>query len=343
MTTLIKSKRPIKSVKSNHARPPDTKTFNDAAIVEDPALDAYSRIVIEATGKVSPSVVQITTTLKNGQSLQHGGTGSGFLISSEGFIVTNSHVVNGAHELLVNLSDGTSHQADVIGDDSSTDIAVIRMYDHNQPFVKFGDSRKLNVGQLVIAIGNPLGFQYTVTAGVVSALGRSMRSYTGRLIESIIQTDAALNPGNSGGPLINAAGEVIGINTAIIPGAQGLCFAVGSSVAEYVVGKLITGKKVRRALLGIEGHTIQLPQRVIDYNQLTVKRGILILKILENRKADNSQLRNGDVIVGINAAPVGSVDELYLQMNENLIQKQVHLEVLRKGVSMALTATLGEA
>lgn len=328
--------------------PKYTRSSEDAATYQNPeipgeSLDAYSRIVIGATSKVSPAVVQITSTLKKGQSIQRRGTGSGFLISSEGFIVTNSHVVNGAHELLVNLPDGTSHLAEVKGDDPSTDIAVIRIYDHNQPFARFGDSRKLNVGQLVIAIGNPMGFQYTVTAGVVSALGRSMRSYTGRLIESIIQTDAALNPGNSGGPLINSAGEVIGINTAIIAQTQGLCFAVGSSVAEYVVGKLITGKKVRRALLGIEGHTILLPQRVIVYNQLAINRGILILKILENKNADNSQLRNGDIIVGINDVPVGSVDELYLQMNEELIHKRVQLYVLRKGVRMLMSATLGEA
>lgn len=333
METLINSK---------YTRSPGDVTCRNPDSSEDP-VDSYSRIVIEATNKVSPSVVQITTTLKKGQSVQSGGTGSGFLISSEGFIVTNSHVVNGAHELLVNLSDGTSHLAELKGDDPSTDIAVIRIYSNNLPFARFGDSRKLNVGQLVIAIGNPLGFQYTVTAGVVSALGRSMRSYTGRLIESIIQTDAALNPGNSGGPLINAAGEVVGINTAIITQAQGLCFAVGSSVAEYVVGKLITGKKVRRALLGIEGHTIILPRRVIDYNLLSINRGILILKILENRNADNSQLRNGDIIVGINAVPVGSVDELFLQMNEELIHKRVHLDVLRKGVRIDIDATLGEA
>ncbi|HEX7412093.1 MAG TPA: trypsin-like peptidase domain-containing protein [Bacteroidales bacterium] len=334
METLINSK---------YTSSPHKATYRNSIIAEDPEIDAYSRIVIEATNKVSPAVVQITTTLKKRQSMPQGGTGSGFLISSEGFIVTNSHVVNGAHEIVVNLPDGTSHQAEVKGDDPSTDIAVIRIYDNSLPFARFGDSRKLNVGQLVIAIGNPLGFQYTVTAGVVSALGRSMRSYTGRLIESIIQTDAALNPGNSGGPLINSAGEVIGINTAIITQAQGLCFAVGSSVAEYVVGKLITGKKVRRALLGIEGHTIILPQRVIVYNQLSINRGILILKILENRTADNSQLKNGDIIVGINAAPVGSVDELYLQMNEELIHKRVHLDVLRKGVRIAISAILGEA
>jgi S1-C subfamily serine protease len=310
---------------------------------DDSTMDAYSKIVIDATNKVSPSVVQITTTVKKGQSMQPGGTGSGFLISSEGFIVTNSHVVHNAKELIVNLADGTSHLAEVMGDDPSTDIAVIRIYADNFPYVRFGDSRKLNVGQLVIAIGNPFGYQYTVTAGVVSALGRSMRSYSGRLIESIIQTDAALNPGNSGGPLINARGEVIGINTAIITQAQGLCFAVGSSVAEYVVGKLITGKKVRRAFLGIEGHTIILPQRVIDYNHLGMNRGILILKTLENSSRDEHQFRNGDIIVGFNSVPVGSVDELYLQLHEKLIGEKAQIDILRKGVRLAITASLAEA
>jgi S1-C subfamily serine protease len=322
---------------------PDAAKISVPAIQEEPLLDAYSRIVIDATNKVSPSVVQISTTLKKGQTIQPGGTGSGFLISSEGFIVTNSHVVHGARELIVNLPDGSSHLAELKGDDPSTDIAVIRIYAGNFPYVRFGDSRKLNVGQLVIAIGNPFGYQYTVTAGVVSALGRSMRSYAGRLIESIIQTDAALNPGNSGGPLINAQGEVIGINTAIITQAQGLCFAVGSSVAEYVVGKLITGKRVRRAFLGIEGHTIILPQRVIDYNHLTINRGILILKVLENRSHDAQQLRNGDIIVGFNSGPVGSVDELYLQLSEELIGTRAHIDLLRKGVKSTIAATLSEA
>jgi S1-C subfamily serine protease len=309
-------------------------------------MDAYSKAVISATGKVSPSVVQIINhqlPSKGPANSQQGGAGSGVLISSEGFIVTNSHVVNGAKEMEVNLPDGTSHQAELKGDDPSTDIAVIRIYGKNFPFARFGDSSRLNVGQLVIAIGNPFGFQYTVTAGVISALGRSMRSYSGRLIDNIIQTDAALNPGNSGGPLINAQGEVIGINTAIIFQAQGLCFAVGSSTAEYVVGKLITEGKVRRAFLGIAGQTIMLPPRVVNYNHMRINRGILVQQIIAQKNVDNSQLRTGDIIIGFNDIPVGSVDELYLKLNENFIGKKVDIDVLRKGIKHSIEAIPVEA
>jgi S1-C subfamily serine protease len=312
----------------------------DPKVISDP----YSSIIINAAARVSPSVVQIITGKPEaGRRSRQGGIGSGFLISPEGFIVTNSHVVANAHEIEVNLPDGTSLQAVPIAEDPSTDIAVIRVYGHNFAYSSFADSKKLRVGQLVIAIGNPFGFQFTVTTGVVSALGRSMRSYTGRMIDGVIQTDAALNPGNSGGPLINASGDVIGINTAVISSAQGLCFAVGSSVAEYVVGKLITAGRVRRASLGIAGHTIVLPRRVIDYNHLTLNRGILIQEVFPDRSSGNRQLNTGDVIVGFNHAAVGSVDELYLQLNERVIDKTVELDVLKKGFKKTIEVVPGEA
>ena len=309
-------------------------------------IDPYSALIIGAVSKVSPSVVQINISKPNTRhrgGQRQGGTGSGFLISPEGFIVTNSHVVTNAHDIEVNLPDGTSLRAEPIGEDPSTDIAVIRVYGQNFASAGFGDSKKLKVGQLVIAIGNPFGFQFTVTTGVVSALGRSMYSYTGRMIDGVIQTDAALNPGNSGGPLINAGGEVIGINTALISSAQGLCFAVGSSVAEYVVGKLITTGRVRRASLGIAGHTIMLPLRVTAYNHLNLNRGILIQEVISNRNVNNNQLATGDVIVGFNNVAVGSVDELYLQLNEMVIGKTVKLDVLKKGVKKMVEVVLGEA
>jgi S1-C subfamily serine protease len=309
-------------------------------------MDPYSATIINAVDKVSPSVVQINIRKPHARVREGQGpdaTGSGFILSPEGFVVTNSHVVHGANDIEVNLPDGTSFQANLIGEDPSTDIAVIRIYGHNFPYANFGNSKKLKVGQLVIAIGNPFGFQFTVTSGVVSALGRSMYSYAGRLIDGVIQTDAALNPGNSGGPLINASGEVIGINTAVISSAQGLCFAVGSSVAEYVVGKLITAGKVRRSSLGIAGHTIVLPARVINYNHLALNRGILIQQILPERRTHNAQLNTGDVIVGINSIPVGSVDELYLQLNEKFIGKSVELDILKKGVKKTIEVVLGEA
>ena len=312
---------------------------------DDTGIDPFSKIVIEATRKVSPSVVQIASTwpTRKNATAAPDGTGSGFVLSPEGFIVTNSHVVSGAKKIEVNLSDGTSHSAELKGEDPSTDIAVIRIYGDQFPYAGFGDSRKLKVGQLVIAIGNPFGFQYSVTTGVVSALGRSMYSYSGRLIDNVIQTDAALNPGNSGGPLINATGEVVGINTAIISPAQGLCFAVGSSVAEYVVGKLIMTGRVRRALIGIAGQTIMLPKRVIDYNHLTMNRGILIQQVIASKNVDNSQLAQGDVIVSFNDIPIGSIDELYLQLNEDFIGRKVKVDVLKKGVKHSVEVSLGEA
>jgi S1-C subfamily serine protease len=309
-------------------------------------IDPYSKIIIDACEKVSPAVAQIMvrkTDPRRRRNQEEGGTGSGFLVSPEGFIVTNSHVVNKSREIEVNLPDGSSYQAEAIGEDPSTDIAVIRIYGNNFTHSGFGDSKKLKVGQLVIAIGNPFGFQFTVTTGVVSALGRSMYSYAGRLIDGIIQTDAALNPGNSGGPLINANAEVIGINTAIISSAQGLCFAVGSSVAEYVVGKLITTGRVRRAQLGVAGQTIVLPRRVIDYNHLDLNRGILIQQVFSTGNINNSSLRSGDVIVAFNGIPVGSVDELYLQLDEKVIGKTVSMEILKKGIKKTVEVVLGES
>jgi S1-C subfamily serine protease len=309
-------------------------------------IDPYSRIIIQATEKVSPSVVQIISAWPDKRPVSNRppeGTGSGFLISPEGFIVTNSHVVHSAKSIEVNLADGTTVAAELKGEDPSTDLAVLRIYGDNYPFAVFGDSRRLRVGQLVIAIGNPFGFQYSVTTGVVSALGRSMYSYAGRLIDNVIQTDAALNPGNSGGPLINTNGEVIGINTAIISPAQGLCFAVGSSVAEYVVGKLIMEGRVRRALMGIVGQTIMLPKRVVDFNRLNIRRGILIQQVLKGKNVENSALSPGDVIVGFNDIPVGSIDELYLQLNEIHIGKDASVTILQKGRGKTVNVKLGEA
>jgi S1-C subfamily serine protease len=321
---------------------------NDHPGNQDPqhSIDPYSQIIINAVEKVSPAVVQIIVQkadTRRRSPAGEGASGSGFLISPEGFIVTNSHVVNNSREIEVHLPDGSAYQAETVGEDPSTDIAVIRVYGQNYVHAVFGDSGKLKVGQLVIAIGNPFGFQSTVTTGVVSSLGRSMYSYTGRLIDGVIQTDAPLNPGNSGGPLINAVGDVIGINTAIISSAQGLCFAVGSRVAEYVVGKLITTGRVRRSALGIAGQTIILPQRVIIYNNLKRNRGILIQKIISPAVLDSSQISPGDVIVRFNQVDVGSVDELYLQLNELLIGKTVEMDILKKGVRKTVVVTPREA
>lgn len=312
---------------------------------DQPGIDPFSQLIINAVERVSPAVVQLIVQKAERRRTNEGegASGSGFVISPEGFIVTNSHVVNKAEKIEVNFPDGTSYLADAVGEDPSTDTAVIRIYGKNFFHTVFGDSGRLRVGQLVIAIGNPFGFQSTVTTGVVSSLGRSMYSYSGRLIDGVIQTDAPLNPGNSGGPLINASGEVIGINTAVISPAQGLCFAVGSRVAEYVVGKLITTGKVRRAALGIAGQTIILPQRVTIYNQLTKNRGILIQKIINADMLQKANVTSGDVIIQFNNNEVGSVDELYLQLDEKVIGKTVEMIILRKGVKRTVYVTPAEA
>jgi S1-C subfamily serine protease len=305
----------------------------------DDVLDAYSKAVIGASEKVSPAVVHIKIQKKSSGrrqwpplERQQAGSGSGFIISPEGFIVTNSHVVSGANKIEVDLTDGRSFEGQLIGDDPSTDLAIIRIYAANLQFLKFGDSARLRVGQLVIAIGNPFGFEHTVTAGVVSALGRSLRSSTGRVIDNVIQTDAALNPGNSGGPLVNTRGEVVGINTAIILPAQGICFAVASNTAEYVTSRLIIEGRIRRGYLGISGQVIHLPLRVINFNKLTVKSGVIVQNVEADGPAYNSEIENGDIIVGFNDQPVAKIDDLQRLLNETTIGKKSAIEVLRKGV-----------
>lgn len=309
-------------------------------------LDAYSQTVTSVAKKVSEAVVQIQVQkpgrlIRRGQRPQNGG-GSGFVISSDGYIVTNSHVVNNASEIKVVLQDGREFKAKLIGEDPATDLAVVQIDADRLTTVNFGNSDQLQVGQLAVAIGNPFGFQYSVTAGVISALGRTLRSNSGRLIDDVIQTDAALNPGNSGGPLVNSFGEVIGVNTAIILPAQGLCFAVASNLAQYVVGKLIIEGKVRRGYLGIAGQMVQLHQRMINSLQLPVKSGILVQQIEPDAPAYNSELQTGDVIIGFNQSPVHSIDDLHKLLDEKTIGQKMELVVLRRGRKERLRVMPGE-
>lgn len=296
-------------------------------------LDDYSRTVISATQKVSPAVVQITGKNPNIKQTHRGqenrGGGSGFIISSDGLIVTNSHVVSEIAELEVVLQDGRIFKPQIKGNDPSSDLAVFKIDATNLSIARFGDSSKLNVGQLVIAIGNPYGFQYTVTAGVVSALGRSLRSKNGRLIENVIQTDAALNPGNSGGPLINARGEVIGINTAIIRTAQGLCFAVASKTVEYIVSKLILEGRVKRAYLGIQGQVIDMPLRLRNMFGFEQKTAVLVQMVNETK--ENAQLRTGDIILEMEDTIISNFDDLQKDLTEHKIGKTQKLKLLRGG------------
>jgi S1-C subfamily serine protease len=312
-------------------------------------LDAYSQTVIGVTRRVSDAVVHLKIEKKQ-PTRQQGrpgtpdasGTGSGFVISTDGFVVTNSHVVNGAGRIEALLQDGRSFTARVVGDDPATDLAVVKIDGDNLSTVGFGESDKLQVGQIAIAIGNPFGFQYSVTAGVVSALGRTLRSQSGRLIDDVIQTDAALNPGNSGGPLVDSHGNVIGVNTAVILPAQGLCFAVASNLAKFVVGKLILEGRVRRGFLGISAQTVTLPPKWTNTLQLTTTGGIQILQVEPDGPAHNSELRNGDIIVQFEGKPIGSVDDLHKVLNENAIGRKSNIWVLRDGSLKSVAVIPGE-
>ncbi len=292
-------------------------------------LDAYSEAVIQATDKVYPSVVKIEVLQKVRSSGGQVGGGSGFIFTPDGFILTNSHVVHDAAGIEVKLSDGRAFLADLIGDDPETDLAVIRIQGSGFPYSLLGDSKVLRVGQLVIAIGNPYGFQCTVTAGVISALGRSFRSKNGRLIDNVIQTDAALNPGNSGGPLVSSLGEVIGVNTAIILPAQGICFAIPSQTAQYVASLLMKEGRIRRAFIGVGGQNVLLPQQLIRFHNLAVSSGVLVITIEPGSPAERAGLREGDIIVAYNNDPIPGIDELHQTLTGNQIGTAASVTVIR--------------
>jgi S1-C subfamily serine protease len=299
-------------------------------------LDAYSKTITGVVGEIAQSVVHIQVQKKikerrTGIDKVQQGSGSGFVISSDGYIVTNNHVIEDAIDIKVNFSDGRIEKAELKGTDPSTDIAVIKIYGFGQKALSFADSDSLKVGQIAIAIGNPLGLQHSVTAGVVSALGRTLRATNGRLIDDVIQTDAALNPGNSGGPLVNSSGQVIGINTAVIPSAQGLCFAVSSNLTAYVAGKLIIEGRVKRAQLGIAGQLVNLTERMIAANRLSIKTGVYVFEIIPDSPARNHEIKMGDIIVEFNSKPVGSVDDLHKLLNESIIGVNTEIGVLRGG------------
>src|SRR2546423_10300340 len=292
---------------------PETAGNKRAPVPSAPAkddialLDDYSRTIVSAVDRVAPSVVNIESRANGSR----GGSGSGFIIAPDGFILTNSHVVHSAREIVVNLSDGRESRAYLVGDDSDTDLAVIRIDAAQLSHVRLADSETLRVGQIAIAIGNPLGFQASVTAGVISALGRSMHAQSGRLIDNIIQTDAALNPGNSGGPLANSAGEVIGVNTAMIRPAQGICFAIASNTAKFIAGWLIKEGRIRRGYIGVAGQTAPLHRRVARFYRLENESGAMVVSIEKGSPAEQSGLREGDVIVAFNGQPIGSIHELH--------------------------------
>jgi S1-C subfamily serine protease len=301
-------------------------------------LDDYSRTIVSAVDRVTPSVVNIESRANGSR----GGSGSGFIIAPDGFILTNSHVVHGAREIVVNLSDGRESRAQLVGDDPDTDLAVIRIDAAQLSHVRLADSETLRVGQIAIAIGNPLGFQASVTAGVISALGRSMHAQSGRLIDNIIQTDAALNPGNSGGPLANSAGEVIGVNTAVIRPAQGICFAIASNTAKFIAGWLIKEGRIRRGYIGVAGQTSPLHRRVARFYHLANESGAMVVSVEKGSPAEQSRIRPDDVIVAFNDEPIASVHDLHKKLVGDRIGAPSKLTVLRGTEQLTIYVTPAE-
>ncbi|MFL9964963.1 trypsin-like peptidase domain-containing protein [Paraburkholderia sediminicola] len=313
---------------------------------DDALLDAYSRTVIGALERVQQAVAFISVERRlpgepSGRSRgARGGTGSGFLFTPDGYLLTNSHVVHGATHIQVTLAGGAKFDADLVGDDPGSDLAVLRIGSPEPlPHVELGESSKLRVGQIAIAVGNPLGLAQTVTTGVVSALGRSLRSNSGRMIYDVIQTDAALNPGNSGGPLINSAGQVIGVNTAIIPGAQAICFATAIDTAKWVIMQIFAHGRVRRAYIGVAGTTTPLSRRVQRYFSLSSETGVHVMEIVKGSPAALGGLRTDDTIVAIDAQAVHDVDSLQRTLDASRIDKPVNVTVLRGAQRLELTLT----
>ena len=301
-------------------------------------LDAYSNTVINVVEHVNPSVVKIdVTTLKRSRGGK--ANGSGFVFTPDGFILTNSHVVHDANAVEVAMPDGRQYPAVKIGEDPDTDLAVIRVDAPDLVPVQLGDSNKIKVGQLVVAIGNPYGFQCSVTSGVVSALGRSLRSQSGRLIDNIIQTDAALNPGNSGGPLVNSRGEVIGVNTAVILPAQGICFAIASNIAQFVAGRLIKNGKVIRSFIGIAGQSVPIARRVARWHRLEVEKGCQVAAVEPDSPAQTAGLLKGDTIIKFDGQIVSGIDDLHQLLTENRINKPVSITLIRNGKIKERTIT----
>lgn len=324
-------------------------------------LDSYSRTITGVVGQVAEAVVHIQVQKPADEGRPRGrqreqdrepgrgqeprlmpASGSGFIISTDGFVVTNNHVIEQARDIRVSLADGRTVNAELKGADPSTDIAILKIDVSGLKALSFADSEALQPGQIAIAIGNPLGLQHTVTAGVVSALGRTLRASNGRLIDDIIQTDASLNPGNSGGPLVNSLGQVIGVNTATIASAQGLCFAVSSNLAAFVAGKLIMEGRVKRAYLGIAGQLVNLTGRMIAANKLEKQTGVYVFEVVPDQPTYNNEIRTGDIIVAFNGHPVGTVDELHQQLGAGVIGRSVALDVLREGHKKTLRVVPGE-
>ena len=317
------------------AESPSPAAAPDAAGPDAELLDAYSLAVSGAVARVAPAVAHVRVERTKGARGGEG-SGSGFLITPDGYLVTNSHVASRAAAIEVTLPDGRSVSARIVGDDPDSDLAVLKVAADEFAWIRFGDSASV---QVAIAIGSPFGFQHTVTAGIVSALGRSMRAQTGRLLDNVLQTDASLNPGNSGGPLVDARGDVIGVNTAVIRAAQGLCFAIASSTAERVAIALIREGRVRRARLGVGGQTLPLPRRVVRHFELPRDSGVRVETVERGSPAASSGLVRGDVIVALDGTPVPDIDALQRLLPATAIARPIEVRIVRRDRTLTLTIT----
>jgi S1-C subfamily serine protease len=320
------------------AAPPLSRQARDGQL-----LDAYSAAVSGAVARTSPAVVHIRVERAARRGRQEEGAGSGFIITPDGYVVTNSHVAGGAAMIEVTLPDGRTASGQLVGDDPYSDLAVIKIGAPGLNHGRFADSTGVRVGQIAIAIGSPYGFQHTVTAGIVSALGRSMRGQTGRLLDNIIQTDAALNPGNSGGPLVDAAGDIIGVNTAVILPAQGICFAIAASTAERVVVALIREGRVRRAYLGVGGQDTPIGRRSVRHFALAHESGVRVSTIEPGSPAAAAGIRDGDIMVAFAGAPVTGIDDLHRLLTDSRIGDSVDVDVLRRDRKLVLRVTPRES
>ena len=331
----------------------DARAAASISVDDSSLLDAYSRAVTGAVERISPSVVNIEVHTvvgrsRSGEPQERRGGGSGFVFTPDGLILTNSHVVHDAKRIEVTLIDGRRMPATAIGDDPASDLAVIRVDEphFDEPGLTaaaLGDSQQLRVGQVVIAIGAPYGFQSTVTTGVVSALGRSLRSYSGRLIDDVIQTDASLNPGNSGGPLVDSFGRVVGVNTATILPAQGICFAIGINTAKFVASRLLRDGRIRRSYIGVSAQTVPVHRRVVRFYDLPKEMGAIVVDVEENSPARRAGLRDGDVIVALDGHPVAGVDDLHRVLTDVRVGVGCSLTVIRYTEKLELRVVPEEA
>src|ERR1700743_942973 len=306
----------------------------EAPVDDAPLLDAYSGAVIGALERVAPAVtfIEVIGTGRAGKGRSETrGSGSGFLFTPDGYLLTNSHVVDGSDEIIVRLNDDTRFAADLVGNDPDSDLAVLRIGSPGAlPYVEFGDSSNLKVGQVAIAIGNPLGYSKTVTTGVVSALGRTLRAKSGRLMHDVIQTDAALNPGNSGGPLVDSKGRVIGVNTAMIPQAQSICFATGINTAKWVIGQMFAHGRVRRAYIGVSGATVPVATRVVRHFSLPSNKAVHVLEVVPGSPAARAGVLAGDRLISVDGTPLDGIDRLQRLLDVSRIGERCELELLRR-------------